>query len=172
MLRLKRKKKRKGKRRFISIDPGLGGTGWSVFDRDVGKVPIEVGIINRRKGHWSHRAFMIAYGIVEICEALEVRDLYCEYPAFWDTVAGTMVAKRGDLLKLTFLVGVICAIPFASVKCLKNFELVPVIKWKGQLKKNVVIARILAKLGKEACKRFRLHIWDAVGIGLYKLGLF
>lgn len=153
--------------RSLAIDPGLQGTGWAVF---YGVHPMRCGVIRVRKPVDFHaRSSEIARELAEIAVESYIGQVYIEYPSFFDSARGHMVARRGDLLKLCYLVGVISGRlgPTAT-------ELVPVAQWKGQLPKEVVESRIRKTLGNSIVKRLgiRTHAWDAVGIGLYKHGRF
>lgn len=151
----------------MAVDPGLSGTGWVIF-RDNNKNFVLNGVINfRGKEFWDERAMNIAHALCNIAQSEDVNRIYCEYPAYFDSVAGQMVAKRGDLLKLTYLVGCIAGFlePIPMI-------LVPVNKWKGQLPKEVVKNRITNILGEKKCRVLKSHDWDACGIGLNAMGYF
>ena len=120
------------------------------------------------KDDWDRRALEYAYSIQLICDDAGSTQLFVEYPSFFDTAAGTMVAKKGDLLKLTCLVGVMCG--WMESKSVKT-SLVPVNQWKGQLPKQIVTERIIRYLGEKQCLGIKSHAWDAVGIGLHALGI-
>jgi hypothetical protein len=89
-----------------------------------------------------------------------------EYPAYFggQSVRGW---ATGDLQKLTFLVGVLCG-HFAE----SEFTEVTPGNWKGQLPKSVVIRRLQKRFGPGATQEWEKDAWDAVGIGLWKLGRF
>lgn len=93
--------------------------------------------------------------------------VYCEFPQFFSSAGGQMCAARGDLAKLTFLVGRIAESCYHhQVK----FVPVEVNTWKGQLPKEVVEKRVCNKLGIRHGK-ITSHAMDAVGIGMWaKLG--
>jgi hypothetical protein len=150
---------------FMTVDPGLNGTGWVVFQNMQDPRFRANGVINIRNGDWDSRAIDIACEIYAIACELEVRKIYCEYPAYFDSAAGQMVAKRGDLLKLTFLVGCLKGISHPM-----RFSLLPVNTWKGQLPKEVVKKRIQRILGDDLCKRLKSHDVDACGMGLFLQG--
>ncbi len=86
---------------------------------------------------------------------------------FAGTTGGVAAAEGGSLEKLCFQVGCL-AQAFWMVGA--RFRLVTVVEWKGQLPKAIVKARLLDMLGK-ACKDYKADIWDAVGIGLYAMGV-
>jgi hypothetical protein len=150
----------------MAVDPGLNGTGWATFQ---GRKLVDQGVLTFRdeKLAWEERAIMYASSIRSLSIHHKVDRIACEYPAFFESAAGTMVAKKGDLLKLTSLVGLMWGVVYPL-----PFLLVPVNQWKGQLPKEVVNRRITAKLGEKACAGIKSHAWDAVGIGLYVNGDF
>ena len=152
--------------RFITVDPGLNHhTGWSIWERnDHGFKPIETGVVDapRKDGDWSFEAFSIA-------NKLRAWGKYCdrgfiEMPELWSGSAlSQAAAARGDLFKLSFLVGSIyTALTMVNVD---STILLPR-EWKGQLKKEMVDRRIWKALNK----KFPNHISDAVGIGLFVIG--
>lgn len=151
------------KKSFMSIDPGLNGTGWAIFN---GKKLEDQGVLTFRDNlPWEERAQMYGASIRSLHISYGVNQIFCEYPAFFDSAGGTMVAKKGDLLKLTYVVGL-----FGGMVCPTPFHLIPVHVWKGQLPKEVVNKRIKAILGEKKCVNIKTHAWDAVGIGLHILG--
>ena len=99
-------------------------------------------------------------------ESLE--KVYCEMPSFFVTNRGMVAAESGSLIKLTYFVGLLAGM-FQEKNVL--FEVVQIQQWKGQLPKEVVKKRILKVLGSSACSEFRLDVWDAVGMGLWKKGI-
>ena len=153
---------------MLSVDPGLQGTGWALWDHT--GCLIKVGVItpSQTKPLFS-RCRWIANKLQEI--EFDNKDflVVCEYPKFFDSAMGQMVARRGDLVKLATLIGVIAGRCKSS-----SFMPVGVNEWKGTLPKTVVERRIRAIIGEKKCVRLgiKTHAWDAVGIGLYKQGRF
>lgn len=93
--------------------------------------------------------------------------LVCEFPEFQSGAGREMGWRKGDLQKLTFLIG---SIYWATRPQVVFFPVSPS-KWKGQLPKSVVEHRVIESLGKETCARLKLrtHAWDAAGIGLWAI---
>jgi hypothetical protein len=151
---------------WLAVDPGLQGTGWALWK---GKTLQDAGIINApRKGTTAERAWAIASKIGKLARSNRCEVMAVEWPAFHGgTAGGEMVARRGDLVKLSFLVGVLCGaaqpVPFLQVE---------IHAWKGQLPKEVVADRVVDRLGAGTVVVLGLkdHMYDAVGIGLYLLG--
>ena len=169
-------KKKEKKPYILSIDPGLGGTGFALWLD--GKLQ-KVGIIKPRStdSDYYDRGMSIAEGynnlLVEIepkrSDVENLNVVYIEYPAFFGGAGGTMVAARGDLVKLSWIAGTICGLSIA-----RNWIpiMVNVHDWKGQLPKDVVISRIKDKYPEVGVFDIQSHAWDAVGIGLYAQGRF
>lgn len=148
---------------YLSIDPGLAGTGWAVWNK-TGRLK-KHGVLTPKASAVSKKAFL-ARELCNIAQVEKVVEAWIEYPAKFGGVKGNMVANRGDLVKLAELVGYIeAALNMLDI----TVEPIPVMKWKGQLPKDIVIKRILRILPD--CKA-KSHDWDAIGIGLYKLGRF
>lgn len=150
----------------LSVDPGLNGTGWALWSG--GRLKKTGTIRVRDARHWSVRANDIVSELSSVKVTHLVSRIDCEFPAFFDSAMGHAVAKRGDLLKLTYLVGLIagrCA-PTPTV-------LIPVGIWKGQLPKEVIKRRAERALQGNKPRSVRgktEHEWDAIGIGLFTLG--
>ena len=151
---------------YISIDPGLEA-GYCVWTSDWQLVEAGV-IIPPKKNHsWEERGCMVMEKIAEIKSRFGVREGYIELPSYFASAGGAMVAARGDLVKLTWLVGLIYGL-FPFGKC----RLVKVHEWKGNLPKAVVIQRLKKLLEPEDFKRLASHSYDACGLGLYVKGDF
>lgn len=153
----------------LSIDPGIGGTGWALWDEDswhLAEPPTQTGIFTGRSSQsWEQKIAYIVFGLRGVVP-LNLSHTYIEYPAYFGTASGDMVARRGDLVKLSYCVGFIAGSMPGTV------TLIPVNKWKGQLPKDIVARRIQKILGANACREFKSHVWDAVGVGLYAKGCF
>lgn len=152
---------------FMTVDPGLGGTGWAVFAEGT-ILPRAFGILNRPppKLDWTDRAEWLAFCLEETIAEYPAPKVYIEYPAYFASVGGEMVAKRGDLCKLTYLVGML-----AGRGCLyANSILLPVNQWKGQLPKKVVENRVKKVLGNEFNGKYPSHVYDSIGMGFYLKG--
>lgn len=152
-------------KKMMAVDPGLNGTGWAIF---LGKKLVDFGVLTFRQDlPWEERAMMYGASVKSLATYHKVIGIHCEYPAFFESAGGTMVAKKGDLLKLTSLVGLFWGMVYPV-----PFYLVPVAQWKGQLPKEVVNRRIISILGEKQCEKIKTHAWDAVGIGLHVNGDF
>lgn len=150
---------------ILCLDPGLAGTGWALF---VGTELSDAGIVRCRQAHhWTERSGMICAEIARLVLTRYVGRVVVEQPKFFDSSAGHMVARRGDLLKLMYLVGELAG----RVHPVKTL-LIPVNDWKGQLPKDVVERRVRRELGKERFEELKIreHAIDAVGLGLHTLG--
>jgi len=148
----------------IFIDPGLNGTGYAVYTPKWHL--LFSGNINISGQYpWEIRGQRIEKRIIEMVARQEITHAYIEFPSYFGSASGQMVAARGDLVKLTWLVGLLYGV-FKSGQAM----LLPVREWKGQLPKEVVIKRIKQILPQEVWKKFKTHTWDAVGMALYVKG--
>ena len=146
---------------IITIDPGTNGTGYAIWDKEWKLVAW--GVLRSKKKEWEEKMEEISFKLRTKVKSYNLSKGYIEEPAKFQGTFGTMVANRGDLVKLSIFVGYIkgyIRIPVESV---------PVISWKGQLPKEVVIQRIKRLLPKVNAED---HSWDAIGIGLYLKGVF
>jgi len=172
----------------IGIDPGFGGTGVALFremhlnsvvwKRKIGKKPFEI------------RAHILATDIAGWLKGEVEKDdaprvglvgpptIVCEIPAYQSTPSRSMGWKKGDLQKLTYLVGAI-GYACATLELCDDPQLFPVYEtvtpagWKGQLSKQIVINRIRKRI-PNVDEKFspKLDIWDAIGIGMWALHRF
>ncbi len=159
---------------IMTVDPGINGTGWCLWEGgnqwELPIPPIKWGCLNgrRRKDRtWVQVTDELMERFNDVLMQQMPAQVYCEFPQFFDDAGGHMCAAKGDLGKLTFLVGRIaeaCA-TFGIV-----FTPVVVNTWKGQLPKDVVERRVCKKLGLEK-GTIKSHALDAAGIGVWaKLG--
>lgn len=160
---------------LLTIDPGIGSTGWAYWDTS-SLEPRATGIIKTSPAVWSLHAK--AQGVSLVHDVLSVNrkrrsmQIFCEFPSFFAGNSGGMAASQsGSIQKLAYLVGVYSAMMTAEFPT-SVFTPILVRDWKGQLPKEVVIRRIKSILGEHACKQFQKDIWDAVGIGLAIKGVF
>lgn len=96
-----------------------------------------------------------------------------EWPRFFGGSFGQGVAERGDLVKLSFSVGLIAGL---ATEYEASFQVIGVNTWKGQLPKSVVESRVTYIIGgKGWVQRLGLrpgsHAFDAIGIGCHLRGI-
>jgi Holliday junction resolvasome RuvABC endonuclease subunit len=163
--------------KFLAIDPGILGTGWALFWEEEYIIPPEkTGVlftkVHATKENWLARAMSIIVGLEESQLHKEISKVYIELPTFFQSAKGQVCAsgKDGadsDLVKLSVLIGMIVGhFAINSVRV----ELIPVNKWKGQLTKTAVHARLKNRLGDKF--KYTNHADDAVGIGLWVKKVF
>lgn len=101
-----------------------------------------------------------------------ITEVACEMPQFFLNQRGFDTASRGDLTEMCFCVGRVAG---AAEHVLgADFRPIPVVKWKGQLPKAVVVKRIskLVDTSLLSPQSKPSHDWDACGIGLFVKGKF
>lgn len=166
-------------RPLLAVDPGLNSLGYAYWDetQKPDQPPHTVGLLHApRKLLLPERCRWLAEGLRRVTMStgqITVRGkhidklrLVSEYPSYFGGQSIRGWAK-GDLQKLTFLVGVLAG----YFSPLEFTEVTPG-DWKGQLPKDVVIRRLQKRFGPGATKEWEKDAWDAVGIGLWKLGRF
>lgn len=141
----------------ISIDPGIGGTGWAVWTKDW-KL-ISFGVLESKGDEFDKLNYIIKM-LKFYCKKYNVKEVYIEYPE----VFNQSIALSGALTKLAYGVGVI-----VGALLPRKVQLIKVREWKGNLPKDVVMRRIQKIL---PFAKARTHAWDAIGIGLYRQGRF
>lgn len=158
----------------LVIDPGSGGTGiaaWSVENWLSPQVhnPLYTHCAYGKSKSWLSNSVAIADHVRNIVSNETIVAIHCEFPQFFSTAGGEMVAARGDLQKLSFIVGVFSEIAWAHKIPFYPYE---VNEWKGQMSKNAVIKAIERRLPNIADLNPDSHAWDAIGIGLYAQSKF
>ena len=159
---------------FISVDPGLSGTGYAVWTNN--RKPMYTGIVVPNKsipksslttlpprGQSLYNQLYAIWGAMTI-NKVNARITVVEWPEFFQTSGGRVSAERGDLIKLTMAASIVCCVAW---DCEHTVKMVPPRVWKGQLPKKLVITRI-KRMIKGA--NYNSHEWDAVGLGLHHLG--
>lgn len=158
---------------FISIDPGIVGTGLAVWFPDE-EYPVQVAILqpdklagSREPGtdSWHERAATLMSALEAYVQAWSPDLVAIEEPIYFDDEYGQMAAKEGSFTKLVRLVGMMEQL-FNSMGI--PMKWVPVREWKGQLPKKVVERRIRAILPDLEAES---HELDAVGVGLHHRGI-
>lgn len=149
---------------LLSIDPGLGATGWVLWK---GARPFDHGLV-----HTSPK-MTLEKRCEQICARLNgvthehirsVDECAIEYPVFYP---GSATAATGALVKLSVLVGWIGGHLACHMPCRVYYH--PVRAWKGNLPKPIIEKLVRQVLGPKITRDFRKDVWDAAGIGLYHL---
>ena len=155
----------------LFIDPSIISMGWAfwnVYDFESKKPPTKTGLIISKNDLWTNQVDRQIDELEYSLRHFSIDIVYCEFPSFMQSNKGMVAARSGALLKLTYMVGEIHSLFRKHRRTI--CKLIPVAVWKGQLPKSVVIQRITKILGKKNCRFFRDDIWDAVGMGLWKMG--
>ena len=171
---------------MITIDPGIGGTSL-VFWKE-GKVRRVKTLISSRKKDrktWKKRVHFLFSIFEKELEKIKNEDkiekIVMEMPYTAFSGRKTIVAnEKQTVVKLALLSGGLWSI---CLKYTENFQWIKVQEWKGQLNKEITKKRVIEKLnGKELIHEEMVnhplilplteHDYDALGIGLYLLGLF
>jgi Holliday junction resolvasome RuvABC endonuclease subunit len=152
--------------RWVSIDPGSTGAGWATW---AGRKLMSCGSVEPIKtDDLSIRIYSVTIKIRNIIFKHRATAIVCECPAYFASARGHASAVRGDMIKLCFSVGALVQLAGDSAMAM---DLIPVHKWKGQMSKAAVRARVLRRL-QSSPRGLRGHAVDAVGIGLHYLGAF
>src|SRR6185369_8366679 len=151
---------------WMSIDPGLSGTGWAVWHQ---KNLIASGAIGpqRHIDDWHDRAMEIGNQVFQIATDNDVQRAYYELPQYLN--ARYEVNASGDLVKLCVVAGIIAGRLHRG-----HVKPVRIIDWKGQLSKENTLLRVIRLLAQRGRKLSTTtsHEADSVGIGLYIQGEF
>ena len=157
-------------REVLTVDPGLGGTGWCYWRKLQPKnpAPFKHGVITpRQDAGWQARASWIVGEFIDVMDDLRIGSrcaIVIEWPKLWVGSAKSMAAgEDGDLFKLTYVIGALAT--RAALATGNETVLLPV-SWKGQLPKKEILRRLKTAMGIS----FKDHEGDAAGMGLYLLG--
>lgn len=156
--------------RALCLDPGLGGTGYAMFDclRTKDEAPGMVcthGVLKTTERAWQAGAEDLSAQMIGLLEALTPDVVALEVPELWQTAVSQSSASSGDLFKLCYLCG--CFGEIVRQFCRRSPILVRPSEWKGQLPKDVVIRRIKIIYPLLTATS---HDADAIGIGLHLQG--
>jgi len=160
----------------LFVDPGLGGTGVALFpvihtkstDKQFCKHIFNDVLHAPSNEQWDNRAWSIAVQFKGLLQCSIVRDVVIEFPKLFSGSAKSQSsASKGDLFKLTHLIGML-----SLVSCEHTGNL-PILMtpedWKGQLPKAAVINRI-KKAYDDQMLMLRDHEADAIGMGVSAQG--
>lgn len=117
------------------------------------------------------RAIDMAFHLRLLCDEQAWLPLltFVEWPQDFQSSAGRTASRSGSIVKLSVATG---CLMHEMGRLGGTVRHVPVVDWKGQLSKAQVESRIRRKLGAAACENYDSHVWDAVGIGLFGMGVF
>lgn len=158
---------------FASIDPGLGGTGYAIWDRkDFARlVPPKVSgwIFPSIDKEWPDAVAEIGYQMSNILRLHCVHEVFIELPQLMRSAAGAAAASSGDLVKLSMAAGSVVGSLNPSWS---KTTMVDIAKWKGQVSKAETERRVRELLPRYrfSCDKPPSHEIDAVGIGLHVKG--
>ena len=158
---------------WLTIDPGVGGTGFAVWDCERFHElvePVDSGAIECDGSgcEWIEKVMRIGDLLrTTVCRKYVISHVFYEHPQFIEGPRGIASARDGSLVKLSLIAGVVVASAAA------NARVVPVpLHWKGQMNKEKTERRIRQRLPNYQATDDVDHEWDAIGIGLFIKGYF
>lgn len=151
-----------GRSNKITIDPGISGTGYAIWDSRWKLLHHGV-LLPPASLLWELKAYNLIEQLLGLVTSNSCVEGYIEMPQLFQSAGGLVTANSGALVKLSWFVGMVCG----GLRPHCPLRPVEVNQWKGQLPKEVVIRRIQRVL--PSCKATS-HDWDAIGIGLYIKG--
>jgi len=160
---------------WISIDPGVGGSGLILWKNKHDILHHENVYGSARS--WSDRAVEQIQKINTMFENTRILPrcsaLVCEFPQIWSDSLSQAAANKGDICKLAA-----CAGMWMGWGGLNGMTIHSILvnDWKGQLSKSIVRTRCVERLKTLGLsspeEMFSAHEWDAIGLGLFHKGLF
>lgn len=156
--------------RVLCIDPGLGGTGlafWNELSKGMNPADPDLCVLHHFPDSygWLARVKSLTDNVVTSMKQTKPDWVVIEFPKLWGSSEKSFTsAARGDLFKLTYLVGNIGREVVAAT--FRPPVLVTPKEWKGQMSKDVVHRRIKRALNIS----YGEHVADAVGMGLAIMG--
>ena len=155
-------------KRTLTVDVG-DHTGWAFWNGK--QEPTEWGMLVLDK-HIQGMELQLRYMQIQFKNLLEeLKPVLCilEGVEFWaNDLRSLTSAKRGNLSKLAYLVGMYGASCFERHI---DARIIPAREWKGQLKDPMVLSRVQNLMGLQL-KKSEQHIADAIGMGLSLQGMF
>ncbi len=163
---------------LISVDPGIRGCGVALFDG--GKL-VRAAYVKSPAKTGNNAAACVSMGLAVYSwtDRTAPDALALEWPQVYASRIreGSSKADPNDLLALCGVDSVIAALydlPTAMVTCFAPAE------WKGQMSKEACQGRIIGRLSAAELEivmsvsppSLRHNVFDAVGIGLFRLGRF
>ena len=156
-------------RSTMAIDPGLGGTGYAVFNPNGALT----GVGTIRVGRHDPLTYRIRSVSILLRMHLPVSHVplrvVIECPEFMGgTAKGSAASRGGALVKLAHVTGAI--VGGFSMAC--EVDLVTPGEWKGQLPKEVMrerLERTMPRRDKARMQKESEHAWDAYGLGRWFL---
>ena len=159
--------------RVLCIDPGirhLGYAFWPIIKRAPGAhtvAPKDSGLITTSpRTAWEAIVYEeLAAWLRRYITTNRVRHVVIETATFWsESARSRQAAKRGDLLRLVFLVGALGEVAYEL--CAASPVTVEPKEWKGDMPKDVMKKRVRRALHR----KYREHEYDGVAIGLRIMG--
>lgn len=152
----------------MSIDPGVSGTGWALWNESM---LLKCGTLHYKytAEEWLQKARQICFEFERIFRGEMVEEFVFEYPVFMRGYGGYTTASTGSLIKLAVLTGMLISLAMESK--MADVVLVEPSQWKGQLPKKVCENRI-RKILPNLARKHSNHAIDAIGLGLWRAGLF
>lgn len=156
--------------KIFAIDPGIVRSGIAVFeDGRLARAASPKNSLGPREPVLE-RARCMAAQLILAAQVDVTRDdvVLVEWPQVYQRGASRTKGDPNDLLPLAAVAGAVAAlVPVATI------EVVSPARWKGQVPKSVMVERVKTRLSRAEIA-FAADIsadgWDAVGIGLWKVG--
>lgn len=149
----------------MSIDPGMGRTGWAFWHEDQLD---SWGLLTGRDvkaTSWKRVAEVMAKRVVVKAQDLGASRLICEIPQEMGGAAGEGALRSGSVRKLAYYVGLIGGM--ARWEGLEWATIEPS-KWKGQLPKEITRRRVMRDYPAVPGDLFS-DVYDAIGIGRWRI---
>jgi Holliday junction resolvasome RuvABC endonuclease subunit len=174
--------------RTLSVDPGLNGTGWAIWDdgqnirKELTKTPwrlVDHGAFTPRGDSIQERVALVCSHIRNILlsrvlvEGVRECTVAVEHPQYFAGAGATNAS--GALVTLAMTVGAVLA---ATSTLANTHPLLVPLSWKGNLPKEICCKRIIERVRRDpAYYKWKpntntTHEIDAIGIGLHLQGRF
>jgi hypothetical protein len=147
----------------ISVDPGISGTGYAVWE---GKTLTACGNIYGKGEVWQVVAGAVADRFHELFVAEGPHKVVIEFPQHFEGLTGRTAESKGDTLKLACLAGMLTQI--ARRDGTPVYYVTPN-QHKGNLPKSIVEQRIRKKIPESVTLQPKSHSYDAISIGYFHL---
>jgi len=155
-------------KRTLTVDVG-DHTGWAFWDGQQDPKDWGMLVLDKHIDGMENQLGNMQIQFKYLLEELKPRLCILEGVEFWaGNLRSVTAAKRGNLSKLSYLVGMYGASCFERGI---SIRIIPAREWKGQLKDPMVLSRVQDLTGIQL-KKSEQHIADAIGMGLSLQGMF
>lgn len=154
---------------WVSIDPGQS-TGLAVWKEST---LVDIMVFHGTSDNWYERLLQVSYAlrsyVAKKAYPYPIVDICAELPEFRDN--RREVNAKGDLVKLTMGLGIVLSGLDVICATRPPTHLYKPSEWKGQMDDVMTRNRVCEILEEYDLSKLSQHEIDAIGVGLFRLGM-